>query len=194
LRGPRPLTVELNDKERALLERLVRRASCPQWLLRRIKIVLEAATGANNEEIGRRLQLKRDTVRMWRARWVAGAAGLRVAITEGVADKELLELIAHILSDEPRPGAPSCFEPEQIAQIIAVGCEDPAASDRPVSHWTPRELADEVIKRGIVPSISPRSVGRFLKGGGSQTPSESLLAERDASRPGNVRHGGRNGV
>jgi hypothetical protein len=33
-----------------------------------------------------------------------------------------------------------------------------------VSTWTPRELADEAIKRGIVTQISPRTVERFLKG------------------------------
>jgi len=31
-----------------------------------------------------------------------------------------------------------------------------------VSSWTPRELADEAVKRGIVTSISPRTVERFL--------------------------------
>ena len=39
-------------------------------------------------------------------------------------------------------------------------------SGRPITHWTPPELADEAKKRGIVESISPRSVGRFLGRGG----------------------------
>ena len=37
--------------------------------------------------------------------------------------------------------------------IITVACEPPEKSGRPVTHWTPRELTDEVIKRGIVASI-----------------------------------------
>lgn len=41
--------------------------------------------------------------------------------------------------------------------------EDPNDSDRPISHWTPSELAEEVVGRGIVETISPRSVGRFLQ-------------------------------
>ena len=45
---------------------------------------------------------------------------------------------------------------------MAVACELPEQSDRPITHWTTRELADEVIKREIVPSISVRTVGRFL--------------------------------
>jgi transposase len=103
---------------------------------------------------------------------------LLLAEEEGIDDKGLAELIEQVLADEPRPGAPSEFEPEQIAQIVAVACEDPQESGRPVTHWTPQELADEAIKRGIVSSISPRSVGRFLGRGRLETPSEPLLAER----------------
>ena len=47
-------------------------------------------------------------------------------------------------------------------RIMALACETPALSDRPVSNWTPRELADEAVKRGIVEQISPRTVERFL--------------------------------
>lgn len=55
------------------------------------------------------------------------------------------------------------FTADQIALILAVACEPPDKSGRPVTHWTSRELADEVIKRGIVATISVRQVGRFLK-------------------------------
>jgi putative transposase len=60
--------------------------------------------------------------------------------------------------------------------------EAPEECGRPVSHWTPRELAEEAMKRQIVASISPRSVERFLKGSRSQASSQPLLAE-----PGNRR-------
>ena len=59
---------------------------------------------------------------------------------------------------------------------MAVACEVPQASNRPVSHWTPRELADEVIKRGMVPTISPRRIGRFFKGRGLTTASVAVVA------------------
>jgi putative transposase len=36
-------------------------------------------------------------------------------------------------------------------------------SERPISHWSQREIADEAIRRGLVSNISQRSVGRFLK-------------------------------
>ena len=64
--------------------------------------------------------------------------------------------------DDDRCGAPPTFTPEQIAAIIALACEHSSQSGVPVSHWTPPELAREAIKRGIVESISPRQVDRFL--------------------------------
>jgi putative transposase len=161
--GPQPTSIELTMKQREILERLARRETSAQRLVRRSNIVLEAAAGVNNTQVGRRLNIQRGTARTWRERWEAAAPALLLAEEEGINDKDLTELIEQVLADEPRPGTPAVFEAEQIAQIIAVACEDPKESGRPVTHWTPRELADEVIKRDIVTSISPRSVGRFLK-------------------------------
>ena len=76
-----------------------------------------------------------------------------------------------------RPGTPATFSAEQICRIIAVACEEPEESGRPISEWTPRELADEVVKREIVESISPRQVGRFLKGERLEATSLALLAQ-----------------
>ncbi len=54
------------------------------------------------------------------------------------------------------------FSLEQILQLFAIACEKPEEYGRPISHWTARELADEVIQQGIVETISPRHVGRLL--------------------------------
>jgi putative transposase len=82
-----------------------------------------------------------------------------------------------LLGDRPRGGSPGKFTAEQVTQILAIACEEPEASGRPVTHWTPRELADEVIQRGIVESISPRQVGRSLKIGRAPAAPQPLLAE-----------------
>jgi putative transposase len=82
-----------------------------------------------------------------------------------------------VLGDLPRAGCGGTFTAEQIARILAVACEPPENSGRPVTHWTSRELADEAIERGIVPTISARHGGRFLKGGRSQAAPEPVLAE-----------------
>src|SRR5688500_7979634 len=156
--GPQPPPLRVTVRQRALLEQLVRRQSCAQQLLRRVRIVLLAADGANNEQIGRELGLYRGTVRTWRERWRAAASRLDAAETDTASDRDLTAVIATILADEPRPGAPATFTAEQVVQIIALACEEPQASERPISHWTPRELAEEAAQRGLVARISPRSV------------------------------------
>jgi hypothetical protein len=42
--------------------------------------------------------------------------------------------------------------------LIAMTCEKPSESERPISHWSQREIADEAIRRGLVSNISQRSV------------------------------------
>lgn len=70
---------------------------------------------------------------------------------------------AERLQDGERPGAPATFSLEQILQLFAIACDPPETYGRPLSHWTPRELALEVVKQGIVEAISPRHVGRLLE-------------------------------
>jgi len=192
--GPQPHPISLTARQRAWLEQLVRRQSCSQQLLRRVRIVLLAADGAPNEQIGRELGLYRGTVRTWRDRWRAAASRLEAAETDTESDRVLTAVIATILADEPRPGAPATFTAEQVVQIIALACEEPQAAGCPVSHWTPRELAQEAAQRGLVESISPRSVGRFLKGGRAPAPSPSLLAQPRARGSGAIRRGSEGGV
>ena len=160
----------------------------------RSKIVLLAAEGLYNQPIADSLGVHVQTSRRWRERWAEAAERLAVADGE-MADKELRLLIEDVLSDEPRSGKPPTFTAEQICQIVAISCEPPEESGRPITHWTPTELADEVVKRNIVASISPRSVGRFLKGRRPETTSQSILAQQQPScKPRTIRPGSQNGV
>ncbi len=78
--------------------------------------------------------------------------------------EELAAAIVSMLSDQPRSGAPVTFTAEQVCQILAVACEAPAESKRPVAEWTPREPAEEVVQRGIVSRISGRKMIRPANG------------------------------
>jgi putative transposase len=69
------------------------------------------------------------------------------------------------LADAPRSGTPARIGPEQVCRIVALACEAPSASGRPISQWGGREIADEVMRRGIVATISPRHAARLLKRG-----------------------------
>jgi transposase len=160
--GPKPPEVKLTPMLRTILEKITRCYTNPYYLVLRAKVILIAATGANNVEIARRLDTSPGTAGVWRDRWLAAEAILLAAEAEGLTGKELTALVEATLSDNPRSGSPGTFSPEQLVQITALACEDPAESDRGITHWTARELADEAVKRNIVDSISPRHVGRFL--------------------------------
>jgi putative transposase len=163
--APRPPKVVLTERERAELERLVRAYTTAQQVALRARIVLLAGDGWNNLQIARELGIDDETPGHWRRRWLQFQD---VPLEEVSAAKRL--------ADAPKPGAPAKFTPEQVCQIIALACERPADSDRPISQWSHRELADEIVRRGIVVSISPRHAGRLLKSGRSQTAPDSVLA------------------
>jgi hypothetical protein len=69
------------------------------------------------------------------------------------------------LQDGPRPGAPARISADQRCQIEALTCEEPENSERPISQWSAREIADEMMKRKIVEHISGRHAASLLKRG-----------------------------
>lgn len=158
--GPNPISIDLSPRQREALNRITRRQLAPQNLLRRVRIVLEAGQGRSNTAIADRLQINRDTVITWRRRYAEAQPDL-----EKTPPDRLGGAIESVLADRPRSGAPPTFSAEEVAQIMALACRDPGETGRAVTHWTPTELAEEARKQGIVEAISPRTVGRFLKGG-----------------------------
>jgi hypothetical protein len=175
--GPPPATFTLSARQRSLLEQIRKRQTAPQCLVRRVLILLALAANPCLQTAATDLGLTRVSVRLWRDRWLAAADALHQAEKDDLPDPQFLSLIVEILDDNPRCGGPATFSPEQIVGIVALACEPPEKSGRPISHWTARELADEAKKRQIVKSISPRSVGRFLKTGRLATAPQPLLAE-----------------
>lgn len=125
--------------------------------------------GMSNSEMVRQYEVKHEAVRRWRKRWQANRdrfEQIEAVDAEGDPDQRMQDLevaIREALRDEQRSGTPAKFSAEQLVKIMAVACEDPLESGRPISHWTAREIADEVVKRKIVSSISAQSVERFLK-------------------------------
>jgi putative transposase len=150
--GPKPSAINLNDVERQELELLVRRYTTGQQKVIRARIVLLAAMGKNNREIANELEVSLDTARLWRQRWL----DLQPLSFDDLSVEERL-------NDLPRPGAPPRLTANQICQIQQLACEKPAESGRPISQWTSREIAAEIMKRGIVDTISARHSARILK-------------------------------
>lgn len=176
MRGPRAAALQVSPAQEELLRRFRRQQTADQRLVRRASLILALAANPCVDAVARQLGLTRVTVRHWRDRWLAATADLQRA-EQDQAPPQLRRLLEHVLDDAPRPGTPATFTPEQIVQIVAVACEPPEESGRPISHWTSRELADEVKDRRIVSDISPRSVGRFLKRGRVAAAPKPLLAQ-----------------
>ena len=158
----RTAKVTVTERQHDLLQAIRNAPTAPSQLRQRATIVLLAFAKRGNGEIAAEVGLSRRQVSTWRRRWADAWDRLtRIECTQTqAASRRALEQVLH---DEPRSGSPGKFTPEQIVAILAVACEPPEKSGRPITHWTAKELADEVIERGIVPSISVTQVGRYLR-------------------------------
>lgn len=155
--------IKLSESERQILIDVTKGHSSRKDHIRRAKIVIYCAKGVENSVAARELKENEHLVGKWRKRW-AQAAIQRDNIQKGL-DKSmtLKSQILEILSDAPRSGGPTKFTEEQVCKIYAVATEKPEDSNIPLSHWSLESLAKELVKRGIVESISTTKLNIFLK-------------------------------
>jgi transposase len=154
--------VVITERQQKILQEIVNSRTSALRLVQRATIVLQGFAGVDNADIAQELGLGPDCVGLWRRRWAKVWPRLTLfECAETPAD--LRRALTAVLDDKPRSGNPGTFTPEQITQILALACEDPELSGRPITHWTNAELAHEAQKRGIVASISPSQVGRYLR-------------------------------
>ena len=150
--SPKAIEVILSEEEQTSLEQLVRRHTVGQQIALRARIILAAGQGRTSSTISRELKVSLNTAQRWRNRFAN-------AQTISYDDLSLEDR----LQDGPRPGAPARISADQRCKIEALACEKPENSERPISQWTAREIAEEVMKRKIVESISSRHAARLLK-------------------------------
>ena len=153
--------ITITERQQGILKTISGATTAASRLRQRAKIILLSFEGWFNEDIAELVGLERHQVAVWRWRW-RETFDRMVLIECGESAAALRREIEAVLSDAPRPGAPAKFTPEQLVQLVAIACEPPENSGRPISHWTARELADELMHREIVAEISPSHVGRFL--------------------------------
>lgn len=164
--GPKAAEIQLSVETEQAIKKLEKGHTTAQQIARRASIIRLAAAGNDDKTIARAVGVNRHTVRLWRERWLTLAA---IPLSElSVAER---------LEDLPRPGAPARITADQRCQLEALACAAPEKSGRPISQWSSRELADEVIKQQIVETISPRHAARLLKRGLHSSPQKPLLAE-----------------
>ena len=140
--------ITLSESEQDELESLAKRPSTPQQIALRANIILRAAQGDSHRAIAQAFGVSKAMSRRWQRRWLA------------LSPREIP--VSERLQDAYRSGTPPTFSLEPITVLYALACAPPEQYGRPLSHWTPRELADEMVKQRIVESISERHVGRLL--------------------------------
>jgi transposase len=153
--------VMLTEEQEGVLQQITRSTTAPRRLVQRASIILLAFAGWLNRDIAAEIGLARKQVGLWRRRWQQSFNAL-VAIECRETHAAFRRVIEDVLNDAPRSGSTGTFTAEQVTQILATACEPPEQSGRPIDRWTHRELTDEIIRRGIVSSISVSQVGRYL--------------------------------
>ena len=152
--------VWITERQQPILIELSKSLTESQLVVQRATIVLRAFAGQLNDQIAVEIGLGPGQVGVWRRRWQA--AWEELTALECREPRRLREAIQEVFRDAPRSGSPGTFTAEQVTQILALACEPPAKSGRPITHWTRKELHAEVLKRGIA-QISESQVGRYLK-------------------------------
>jgi hypothetical protein len=161
-----PRQVSLTRRQRKILEAYTRQRKTPQWLARRAAMILHWSQGRGVTDSARTLSVDRAIIYIWRKRWWHSVSEWEGKQTKW-SHKILREKVRDVLSDLPRSGAPTKFEPEEVCRIIALACKKPDDVGFPVSHWSASDLTKAVLQEKIVESISVRTVGRILKRGTS---------------------------
>lgn len=154
--------IQLTELMKRILTELSQSRSIGRSIVMRAKVILLGFRKYDSQSIGKELGISAKVAGKWRRRWRDSfAALLQKQFHETSAG--FRRAIVECLSDAQRCGAPGTFNAEQVIGIVAIACEPPENSGRPVTYWTGKEIADEAVKRGLVASISASHVNRILR-------------------------------
>lgn len=166
--------ITLTKTQQTLLSTITNASTSSQRLVRRANLILVGCTTGNQLATAKQTGYARDTVHKWFLRWQSAYDELEQLETEYTAGRlsgfKYIRALTTLLDDAPRPGHPTTFTEAEKQKIIALATEKPEAVGVPITHWTHKLLRNTIIDKGIVSTISPSQVGRFLKQGYTTTP------------------------
>jgi transposase len=163
--------LDLNSDLIEIMFVLLRRNSTTIAEHRRIQIIMHYHDSNDSfKDAAKKLILSSETVSFWYNRgqiinseW---ERMLRNTLKEtGHAGDKLRKerLLKELVADRARCGTPGTYTVKQYTDIVKIALQKPSKYNRPITHWTARELTDEVKKQQIAGDISQRQIQRFLK-------------------------------
>jgi transposase len=125
----RAASIELSPEARRALEKWANGRRTPARLVLRARIILLAAEGTENQQIAEQLNTSRQTVGLWRQRYVEqGPSGLE--------------------KDAPRGGRPNDARREAERRIIELTTRE---KPKNATQWSVRTVAEKLgVSRGMV--------------------------------------------
>ena len=135
--------VSLQEKERRMLQRIIRSGKHSARKIRWAHALLKADHGRKDQEIAEALDISLPTVQRIRQRFV----------------EEGLDVALGARSHRPRPYLQR-LDGEQEAKLIALACSK-APEGR--TRWTLRLLAKKIVELQVVERVSYQTVRRVLK-------------------------------
>lgn len=170
------VVIELTQKERVILEKIVKSKTIGTDARQRAQIVLAASEGMNNKKVSEAHGLEPHRVSRWRKRW-RGLHDRWLAEDEKSRSKMTQTLVLQWLRDGNGRGRKVVITEEQRNLILSIACQPPSKSGYPHTHWTDRLLAAEVVRRGIVEYISHVWIWRFLKESRPEAAQKPVLSQ-----------------
>jgi transposase len=135
-----PLRIDVTTKDRKALERLLSGG------IQQVRVVLRALA---------LLQLAKGVA----APRIASAIPLTAQAIRKIGHRYRREGLERALYEKERPGAAALLEDSQRQRIIAMVCSDPPAGR---ARWTVRLVAEEAVKRRLVPKVGRETVRVLL--------------------------------
>jgi transposase len=132
--------VQLKKRDRDELDRVLNGGIQPVRVVLRSLALCQLHAGKNVSEVAANVHLTSKAVREIGRRYED--SGLEQA-----------------LYDKPRPGAQSLLDTKQRQRIIAMVCSDPPQGR---SRWTVRLIAEEAVKRKLVPKVGRETIRILL--------------------------------
>jgi len=137
---PAPLQIQLSSEDHEQLQTLLSGGVQPVRSILRALSLIQMVQGVSAPQIARFVPLSAQAIRKIGHRFEEGG-------------------LSRALYDKQRPGAVALLDDGQKQRIIAMVCSNPPAGR---SRWTVRLIAEEAVKRRLVPRVGREAIRILL--------------------------------